>query len=332
MTKCKPIKLTIAVPTYNRGADLSTLLSDLTDFALEPDCEILIIDNASTDFTPQVLSEYVSRPGFRILRNDFNLGIEGNIIRVMTLASGEYVWLLSDHMRINRQGVNSMIEFLREDIPISVGYARIADYGSIIKPGVPYLLENLTRIQRSRLLFYTSNISGLVVRAEMVRKAIRQVFRMARYTYPHMGIYFYLVKSDKVIEFQECSSFQKNDKKNHTRNYDTFKSRFIEYPLLLSELRESNAEMDCTGYEIYINEYKSAMRHEILRRLLLHEVGFDFSELRACLLIYRGFYRHFFMALWIFSQAPVGFRRFSVRLFIRLFFPAKRSYVEISDE
>jgi abequosyltransferase len=89
--------LTIGIPTFNRSRFLRELLESLAEAAGDPRIEIIVSDNASDDDTPNVVSEFVSR-GYQIryLRNERNLGADGNILSCYQEASGKYVWLIGD--------------------------------------------------------------------------------------------------------------------------------------------------------------------------------------------------------------------------------------------
>lgn len=97
-----PPLLTIAIPTYNRAPRLGQCLSMLAERmselpALRPAIEVLVIDNASSDDTGAVAAAQAPAfEDFRYVRNQTNLGIDGNIHRCSQLASGSWVQLLSD--------------------------------------------------------------------------------------------------------------------------------------------------------------------------------------------------------------------------------------------
>lgn len=62
-----------------------------------PLIEVQVVDNASTDETAAVARKYADLfSHFRYVRNDRNLGIDGNIHRCTQMAQGRWVQLLSD--------------------------------------------------------------------------------------------------------------------------------------------------------------------------------------------------------------------------------------------
>src|SRR5450432_824838 len=90
--------LTIAIPTYNRGRNLSNLLGSLApQLKDESRVELIVSDNGSTDDTAAVVRQAAAR-GLRLtsLRNASNLGFDGNFLQCFHKATGKYFWLFGD--------------------------------------------------------------------------------------------------------------------------------------------------------------------------------------------------------------------------------------------
>ncbi len=90
--------LTIAVPTFNRcellKEGLDSLLAQMPD---DGTVEMLVSDNASTDRTQAVMGEYMKKyPRLQYLRNQTNIGPDGNFLQCYERAGGKYVWIFSD--------------------------------------------------------------------------------------------------------------------------------------------------------------------------------------------------------------------------------------------
>jgi GT2 family glycosyltransferase len=94
-----PIRITAAICTHNRAALLPAAIESLLAQSLPPtDYEILVIDNASTDDTPQIIQRYLKVPGSVTLRSAVqpvlglsharNLGVE--------MAAGEIIAFMDD--------------------------------------------------------------------------------------------------------------------------------------------------------------------------------------------------------------------------------------------
>ncbi|MBP5352969.1 MAG: glycosyltransferase family 2 protein [Alphaproteobacteria bacterium] len=89
-------KVSIILPVYNGEKQLRNtipmlLASDLTDF------EFIIVDDASTDKTWEILQEFAAQDNrIRIFHNEKNLGISGNRNKGISLARGKY-FAMMDH-------------------------------------------------------------------------------------------------------------------------------------------------------------------------------------------------------------------------------------------
>ena len=81
--------ISVLMPAYNAEryilpSVLSVLAQTFEDF------ELLVVDDCSTDRTPDILSSIQDRR-LRILRNQTNLGIVGSLNRAMAQARGGYI-------------------------------------------------------------------------------------------------------------------------------------------------------------------------------------------------------------------------------------------------
>lgn len=110
------LKLSICITTFNRaafiGATLESILSQTTN-----DCEVVILDSASTDDTERVLTQYVQRFNrLRYFRQGVNNGFDRDCNGVVELAAGEYCWLMTDDDLLRPGAVAAVLGALREDL------------------------------------------------------------------------------------------------------------------------------------------------------------------------------------------------------------------------
>jgi len=92
------IKLSICIPTYNRAQHLSNCLQSLISMR-KPEgfqFEICISDNGSNDNTKEVVNNAKKEIRINYNRNESNLGIARNFLKVVSMAKGEFVWLIGD--------------------------------------------------------------------------------------------------------------------------------------------------------------------------------------------------------------------------------------------
>jgi glycosyltransferase involved in cell wall biosynthesis len=114
--------LSICIPTYNRSHLLKEILESLATQILEvktSEVVIYVSDNGSTDATPQVAEEFQKRPGLSLVysRNPQNLGISKNLLKVMGMGKGRFVWTLGDDELLAPKVVANLLQVLREQDP-----------------------------------------------------------------------------------------------------------------------------------------------------------------------------------------------------------------------
>ena len=87
-------KVTVAIPTYNRAHYLPEAIESVLAQTFQ-DFELLILDNASTDNTPELVKSFKDER-IRYVRNQTNIGMFGNCNKALELARGEYVIIFHD--------------------------------------------------------------------------------------------------------------------------------------------------------------------------------------------------------------------------------------------
>ena len=130
--------LSICIPTYNRINFLEELVLKFEDQIAEAGCfesvEIVISDNNSADTTRDVIlnlsTEYKN---IVYNKNESNIGGIKNIINVINLASGKYIWLFSDD-DLPYEGALAKVLSTLEGV-VDVGYATM-DIGTVSKENV----------------------------------------------------------------------------------------------------------------------------------------------------------------------------------------------------
>lgn len=92
------IKLSICIPTYNRSQHLSNCLQSVISMRKPKGFkfEICISDNGSNDNTKEVVNNAKKEIKINYNRNESNLGIARNFLKVVSMAKGEFIWLIGD--------------------------------------------------------------------------------------------------------------------------------------------------------------------------------------------------------------------------------------------
>ena len=105
------MRLTVAIPTYNRNGILRESLEHLLP-QLSGECRLLIVDNHSDVPLEESLRDVLSRhPGLdcKIIRNRVNIGGAANILRCFELCETEWMWLLGDDDHPSPDAVSTIL-------------------------------------------------------------------------------------------------------------------------------------------------------------------------------------------------------------------------------
>jgi abequosyltransferase len=113
-------ELSFCISTLNGATTIGETLQSIIDQAPE-ECEIVVLDGASTDTTGQVVSEYASRfPRLRYIRQDTNSGVDADFDRAACLANGRYCWFMSDDDLLKPGAISTVLDAVRGDVSMVV--------------------------------------------------------------------------------------------------------------------------------------------------------------------------------------------------------------------
>ncbi|MEU7019429.1 glycosyltransferase family 2 protein [Streptomyces sp. NPDC046203] len=129
-------KLSVVVPFHNVGPYAPDTLRSLADNA-DDDTEFLLIDDHSTDETPDLLDRWKSRiPQATVIRHATNLGVAQARNTGIDAATGDYLtfldgddWYAPGHLRAMVTGIHRLgCEFARTDHVLATGRDRQIRY------------------------------------------------------------------------------------------------------------------------------------------------------------------------------------------------------------
>lgn len=85
--------LSICIPTYQRSEKLAVLLDSIVRQD-DPRIEVVVSDNGSADDTADMVQKFEFLRPLKWHRWDENVGFDHNLLKVVSMASGEYCWLV----------------------------------------------------------------------------------------------------------------------------------------------------------------------------------------------------------------------------------------------
>jgi glycosyltransferase involved in cell wall biosynthesis len=126
--------------------------------------EIIISDNCSTDDTQQIAQDAIDQ-GFncRYIRNETNLGMDGNFINCFRKATGRYVWLLGDDDLIIIESLVRIVSLL--DVKEEYGLLHIYQKKDLSKD-IFYITDSDYMIKT--VSYYITFISANIVNTKYV--------------------------------------------------------------------------------------------------------------------------------------------------------------------
>lgn len=214
--------LSICIPTYNRATHLRNCLSSLiqSNVAAQPEVQVCISDNCSTDHTRQVIDDATSQLKIKYRKNASNLGLAKNIVEVVQMADGEFIWMLGDDDLLIPGGIERIIGLIRSHDKVDYFYVNsyilTNEYINCLQQ--PFDIKNLPKTMKTlsaysnsgefpffklinpRISFcYLSGIFSSVFRREMWLENVsvldreslsdNRVFSHFDNTFPHMKIF-----------------------------------------------------------------------------------------------------------------------------------------------
>ena len=126
----KPL-LSVCITTYDRTDWLDLNIANFIEIAkhLGQQVELVVCDNASSKPVDKIFSKYQHHKQISLYRNSGNIGMLGNLPQTVSLARGDYVWLIGDDDIIHNGALEKIIDTIQTKKPelINLNYAHCAD-------------------------------------------------------------------------------------------------------------------------------------------------------------------------------------------------------------
>ena len=115
-------KVDLLIPTYNRSKDLSDnlhfLAGEIRKLPENRKVRIVVSDNCSSDDTEEMINTFIaSNPDIEVLshRNSENIGLEKNMVQVLTLAETDYILWCGDDDVIEENYLTTCFETIENN-------------------------------------------------------------------------------------------------------------------------------------------------------------------------------------------------------------------------
>lgn len=198
-------RLSICIPTYNRSVHLRKSCQVLLpQMAQAGDVQLCISDNGSTDDTEKTVGELIrEHPGIPICyrRQAFNKGFAHNLLDVVRMAEGEYVFACGDDDQFEADGVQELVAGTRRQQAV-VAYSSHPDVGDYFIKGTrrakaEFALEGVGQVNRALGVFFLSFIGNAMVRRADYLANIEPEFLQS--AYPHVGVLLNVLRRERGV-------------------------------------------------------------------------------------------------------------------------------------
>jgi len=196
LIKNKHLKLSICIATYNRGDFIGETLDSILS-QMSPEVELVIVDGASPDNTPEVMAEYVStHPEIRYYREKENSGVDADFDKVVGYARGDYCWLMTDDDFLHPNALKRVIAAIEQEPELVVvnSEVRNADLSSVLKDRILPITDDRQYGVNDNDKFYRESgsylsfIGAVVIRRELWLRRDRASYYGTLFI--HFGVIF----------------------------------------------------------------------------------------------------------------------------------------------
>jgi len=162
------MKMTISVviPAYNHENTISQLIEFLFKQKKQFNLEIIVVDDKSSDRTPEILAEY---KGIKVIRNKKNYGLASSLNIGMKYSSGNFIWIIHGDCIPHNEFLKTAMEFFKKcndvgvvcaqaDLPLEI-WKNYSFYDKIfhIRETLEY---NKKRIMHNSFIIETKGLCG----------------------------------------------------------------------------------------------------------------------------------------------------------------------------
>lgn len=254
------ILLSIAIPTYNRASFLEKLLTNVLAQAreLKGEVEVCVSNNGSTDNTEEIINKFKEKyPDLiKYNQNKENLGLDRNLLKVMEMSSGDFVWTIGDDDNIVDNGLAEVVNLIKK-IPKE-------KTGLIVLKREVYFVDNKTN---EKIIYHTTFDKNQPETYKIDKKDIIGI------RFPKITFISVLVFNNKIIKemFREDRAIIEKGIGSENIHMPLFCLMFLKYPHINGiafNKKIVSSELPCYKFfieERFMSNYKKSRElHQLL--------------------------------------------------------------------
>jgi glycosyltransferase involved in cell wall biosynthesis len=243
--KKNKILLSIVIPTYNRAIFLENLLACIIPQTekVRGEIEICISNNCSTDNTREIVANFQKKyPGLiNYNENKKNLGFDRNVLLVMEMARGDFVWLLGDDDMIVDDGIKETVGFINNHCNKNTGLIALAHNELCFVNG-----------KTNEKVFYYSTVEN--EKPKMYEISRKDVIGQRFPDYTFISVLLFNNNFLKKILKEEREIIEKAVGNGYVQTF-LYQLMFLKYPNLeAARFNEKIIDVDLHYYKFYIED------------------------------------------------------------------------------
>lgn len=196
-------ELSIFIPTFNRNEKLVQTVKDILEIEGSKRIGIVVIDNASDKPVQTSLrDENIHAENLKVITNDTNIGICGNIIECFRQCNTSWLWILGDDDKVTAnalENITNQLERLNDTETLCVNFkTEMSDKRSSFSVVGEVSELNDIETPYSNLLFISTNIYNVGILKAYIAEGIMFSYPLQ----PHTAMLFQaLLKKEGKIAF-----------------------------------------------------------------------------------------------------------------------------------
>jgi glycosyltransferase involved in cell wall biosynthesis len=189
------LELSICIATFKRAAFIAQTLRSMAA-QLRPGVEVVVVDGASPDDTPEAVRPFAERGEVRYFREPVNSGVDADYDKAVGYARGEYCWLMTDDDLLVPGAVARVLEAIADgpDLVVVNAETRTNDLSMLLEPRLLGRTGDALYGEGEREAFFTEAASYMTFIGSVVirREAWLARERAAYYgsLFIHLGVIF----------------------------------------------------------------------------------------------------------------------------------------------
>lgn len=116
--------LSICIPTRNRSAHLRNCINSIVCAGIQSNLEfqICISDNNSSDNSEEVVRDAQTIIPIDYNKNEANIGFARNLLKVVSMAQGEYIWVIGDDDLLIPRAISKLARLIKQHPQVDFFY------------------------------------------------------------------------------------------------------------------------------------------------------------------------------------------------------------------